>query len=60
MNPPRVSDCCVVVRWLTEHFHSCENVDTNVRMFMLLLIGGVLCLNLRSCQSLLLVVFEKY
>lgn len=52
MNPSRVSGDNVSLTWHFTNIEKYKRVDTDTRMFMLLLIGNLLCPNLGSTVSL--------
>ena len=50
--PSKMKSKNVFLMWLYTNINSCKTVATNTRMFMLLLIGTLLCPNLGSTVSL--------
>lgn len=52
VNPSRVSGRNVSLMWLFSNIERCKSVEIGTQMFMLLLIGTLLCLDLGSTVSL--------
>ena len=50
--PPKIRSKNVPLMWLYSNIDNCETIATNTRMFMLLFIGTLLCLDLGSAMSL--------
>ena len=50
--PSKLKSKNVSLMWLYENIENCKTIATNTRMFMLLLIGTFLCLDLSSTVSL--------
>ena len=50
--PSKLKSKNVSLMWLYENIENCKTIATNTRMFMLLLIGTFLCLDLGSTVSL--------
>ena len=50
--PPQVRSKNVPLIWLYANIDKCETIATSTRMFMLLFIGTLLCLDLGSTMSL--------
>ena len=50
--PPKIRSKNVPLMWLYSNIDNCETIATNTRMFMLLFIGTLLCLDLGSTVSL--------
>ena len=51
MMPPKVRSKNIPLMWLYSNIDKCETIATGTRMFMLLFIGSLLCLNLGSTVS---------